>query len=86
MTVDERIEALVARHEALAQSVELLVSAQHETELRLQRLEAAQARTDEQMKRTDEYFRTLAEMWGDHEFRLRKLERREPETPPGEAA
>jgi hypothetical protein len=35
MTIDERLEKLTERHEALAQSVELLVAQGHETDRRL---------------------------------------------------
>jgi hypothetical protein len=35
MTIDERLEKLTERHEALAQSVELLVVHGHETDRRL---------------------------------------------------
>ncbi len=39
MTIDERIEALTARHEALTQSVELLASFHRDTEAVIQRLD-----------------------------------------------
>jgi len=38
MTIDERLEALVVRHEALGQSVELLVASQRETDEKIRHL------------------------------------------------
>ena len=50
MNVDERIEALTARHEALAQSVELLVLGQREMQARQ---EVSQARQLEMQARQE---------------------------------
>ncbi len=38
MTIDERLEALVGRHEALAQSVELIAAMQQKTEKQIRSL------------------------------------------------
>ena len=49
MTIDERLEALTARHEALAQTVELLVGMLRDNEQALQQRE--QEREEAQKKR-----------------------------------
>ena len=63
MTIDERLDRLAARHEALTQSVELLVHSQHEAFARYdammakheavwQRNDAAWERNDDAMAKT----------------------------------
>jgi hypothetical protein len=46
MTIDERLEKLTERHEALTQSVELLRIAQEETDKRFKRVADLFAQTD----------------------------------------
>jgi uncharacterized coiled-coil protein SlyX len=67
MTIDERLEALTARHEALAQTVELIAGMQRENE--------------KQLTRTDEQIRSLAELVHDlvhvaelHHERITRIE------------
>jgi len=64
MTIDERLEKLTERHEALTQSVELLRIAQQETERRFGQV--AEVVSD------------LARIATSHENRLDSLERRDP--------
>jgi hypothetical protein len=60
MTIDERLEKLVERHEVLTQTVEHLAREQQITEKHLRRL--------------GRYIRSMALMVVDHEARLRALE------------
>ena len=57
MTIDERLDRLAARHEALTQSVELLVHSQHEAFARYDAMmakhEAAWERNDVAWERND---------------------------------
>ena len=61
MTVDQRLEALIARHEALTQSVELILAAQTANEARL--------------AQDAENIRALARIAEIHERRLTDLEK-----------
>src|SRR5450432_1853426 len=65
MTIDERLERLAERHEALTQSVELMVSAQRhaaeESEERFLRQEERFLRQDERFLRQDERLLEIAE-------------------------
>ena len=70
MTVDERIERLTARHEALAQSVELLRDSVHETSDSIRAIGAMLAPMLASI-------RTLSETVTKHENRLDGLEGRE---------
>jgi len=67
MTIDERLEKLAERHEALAESVELLRASQTDTDLRFKQVAALFAQTDSFMK-------TLAKIAERHEARLDKLD------------
>ncbi|HYA16115.1 MAG TPA: hypothetical protein VEF06_01545 [Bryobacteraceae bacterium] len=69
MTIDERLEALVARHEALAQSVELLHDTVHKTASRVTSLM-------DMMDSVLRAMKTLAEAVNDHERRIDRLEGR----------
>jgi hypothetical protein len=60
MTIDERLEKLVERHEALTQTVEHLAREQQITE--------------RQIRRLGRYMRSMALMVLDHEARLRSIE------------
>jgi hypothetical protein len=71
MTIDERLEKLTERHEALTQSVELLRIAQEETDRRFKRVADLFAQTDG-------FINDLARIAKSHEGRLENLERRNP--------
>jgi hypothetical protein len=71
MTIDERLEKLTERHEALTQSVELLRIAQEETDKRFKRVA-------ELFAQTDGFINDLARIARSHEDRLDSLERRNP--------
>jgi hypothetical protein len=71
MTIDERLEKLAERHEALTESVEMLRASQaekfEETDLRFKQVAALFAQTDS-------FIRTLAKIAERHEARLDKLD------------
>jgi hypothetical protein len=71
MTIDERLEKLTERHEALTQSVELLRIAQEETDRRFKRVADLFAQTDG-------FINDLARIAKSHEDRLDNLERHNP--------
>ena len=71
MTIDERLEKLTERHEALTQSVELLRIAQEETDRRFKRVADLFAQTDG-------FINDLARIAKSHEGRLDNLERHNP--------
>jgi hypothetical protein len=71
MTIDERLEKLTERHEALTQSVELLRIAQEETDKRFKRVADLFAQTDG-------FINDLARIARSHEERLDNLERHNP--------
>src|ERR1022692_2248100 len=68
MTIDERLEKLTERHEALTQSVELLRIAQEETDRRFKRVA-------DLFVQTDGFINDLARIARSHEDRLDNLER-----------
>ncbi len=82
MTIDERIEALTARHEALTQSVELLTTFHRDTEAAMQKLDEKLtgqiAKLDEkftaQMTILTEHMNTIARLILKHEQRIEDLE------------
>ena len=59
MTIDERLERLVERHEALAQSVDLLVLSSRDLRAVA---EAALRRQQEQRERDAQYLRAISEV------------------------
>ncbi len=67
MTIDERLEKLTERHEALTQSVELLRIAQEETDRRFKRVA-------ELFTQTDGFINDLARIAKTHDDRLNDLE------------
>ncbi len=71
MTIDERLEKLTERHEALTQSVELLRMAQEETDRRFKKIA-------DLFTQTDGFINDLARIAKSHEDRLDNLERRNP--------
>ena len=54
MTIDERLERLVERHEALAQTVELLAAPQQKNEERFAQMATAMAQLIEVVRRREE--------------------------------
>jgi len=71
MTTDEKLDRLTERTDALTQSVELLASLHRDYEARA---EDRAARMDRNMERVIGLVESLANMVGNHEGRLRKLE------------
>lgn len=66
MTIDERLDRLVERHEALAQSVDLLVGSTRDlrviAEAALRRGEDERVRAQEQRERDAQYLRAISEI------------------------
>jgi len=71
MTIDERLEKLTERHEALTQSVELLRMAQDETDRRFKWVA-------DLFQQTDGFINELARIARSRENRLDDLERSKP--------
>ena len=71
MTIDERLEKLTERHEALTQSVELLRMAQDETDRRFKWVA-------DLFQQTDGFINELARNARSRENRLDDLERSKP--------
>jgi len=67
VNIDERLEKLTERHEALVESVELLRASQAETDRRFKQVA-------DLFVQTDSFIRTLAEIAQRHEARLDKLD------------
>lgn len=67
MNIDERLEKLVARHEALAQSVELLSAENHS-------LAQLVREVTENMKELESFAGVMSRMLLSHEDRLNRLE------------
>ena len=74
MTIDERLERLVDRHEALAQSVELLVSAQLQNERLHEKNEKLQQKNEVVMANLMESVNSLANVARIHERRITDIE------------
>ena len=70
-TIDERLEKLTERHEALTQFVELLRMAQYETDRRFKRVA-------DLFQQTDGFINELARIARSRENRLDDLERSKP--------
>jgi hypothetical protein len=74
MTIDERLERLTERHEALTQSVEILLAQSQEQSRTIGRLlEHSQLHSD-QLQQDGEHIRSLARIAEMHERRLTALE------------
>lgn len=71
MTTDEKLDRLTDRTDALTHSVELLASLHRDYEARA---EERALRMDKNMERVVGLIENLADMVGNHEGRLRKLE------------
>ena len=74
MTIDERLERLVDRHEALAQSVELLVAASRENSELIRENSVHIGKLVEVTNQDAENIRALARIVEIHERRLTDLE------------
>lgn len=81
MTIDERLERLTERHEALAQTVELLAIETRELRSAIGDLRVSQEKADQQILKITtaieldaENIRTLARIAESHERRLTHLE------------
>lgn len=85
MTIDERIERLTERHEALTQSVEILVATSHENSAQIAALtKRMDSLSDETTKKMDvlidvetrlaESMTALAQVVAQHERRLNGIE------------
>jgi archaellum component FlaC len=71
MTIDERLERLTERHEALTQSMELM----HHDVAEMQKREAERdAKFEERFSRLLGIVETLADMARNHEHRIERLE------------
>ena len=76
MTTDERIEKLVERHEALAQTVELLTHQGIQQGERLEKQGEHLERQSENIDKLTEQIRLLANIAASHEDRLDRIEGR----------
>ena len=74
MTIDERLERLTARHEALTQTVELIAAMQLTNEKRLQQQGDQIAEVLAASKQDGENIRALARIAEIHEPRLDDIE------------
>ena len=81
MTIDERLDRLTARHEALTQTVELLLAAQlrneelHEKNEKMQTSsQAIQAKTQTMLAEIVESIHSLERIAFAHEHRITRLE------------
>jgi hypothetical protein len=74
MTIDERLEELTERHEALTQTVEILAGMQQRNEERIKALAEAQRRTEERMGQVMDTINSLARIAEAHEQRRDRLE------------
>jgi hypothetical protein len=81
MTIDERLDRLTARHEALTQTVELLLAAQLRNEERHEKNEemqatnqAIQAKTQTMLAEIVDSIHSLERIAFSHEHRITRLE------------
>jgi hypothetical protein len=74
MTIDERLDRLTARHEALTQTVELLLAAQLRNEERHEKNENMQAKTQTMLAEIVESIHSLERIAFAHEHRITRLE------------
>jgi len=78
MTIDERLEKLAKRHQALTESVELMRASQakksEETDRRFRETDRRFKQVADLFAETDSFIRTLAKIAERHEARLDKLE------------
>ena len=76
MSIDERLDRLTERHEALTQTVELVAGMQRENEERFARNEERFARTEARLAQLMDTMNRLANIIIAHEQRLEDLENR----------
>lgn len=76
--IDERLDRLVERHEALSQTVEHLAIQGEEQNRRIDRLLAAQERLLQAQEKDGEHIHALVRIAEIHERRLSALEAGEP--------
>lgn len=74
MTIDERLERLADRHEALTQSVELLAIQGKETDRRISELSSEVSQTTKLVNKMAASIDTLGRIAEMHEHRLDSLE------------
>jgi septal ring factor EnvC (AmiA/AmiB activator) len=72
--IDQRLDRLTERHEALTQTVELIAAAQLKNDERLQQVTADIAKLAALMSQTDKFINRLAHIAEAHEQRLDHLE------------
>jgi hypothetical protein len=75
MTIDERLEALAERHEAMAQGVELLLASQRETDEKIRHLAIVAEQNEDRAAQMMEAIRRLARIADHHEDRIERLEK-----------
>jgi septal ring factor EnvC (AmiA/AmiB activator) len=73
-TIDQRLDRLTERHEALTQTVELIAAAQMKSDERLNRVAADISRLTALMAETGQFINRLAHIAEAHEQRLDNLE------------
>jgi prefoldin subunit 5 len=74
MTIDERLERLTERHEALTQSVELLTQNADHLQASITSLFEYARETDKQIAQLAQFIRVLGGSIAVHEQRLRELD------------
>jgi septal ring factor EnvC (AmiA/AmiB activator) len=72
--IDQRLDRLTERHEALAQTVELIAAAQLKSDERLEKVTADIAKLAALMSQTDKFINRLAHIAEGPEQRLDRLE------------
>lgn len=74
MTIDERLERLAERHEALAQTVELIAIAQQRNDEQIRELGLAVRKLTSVIEMDAQIVRSRADVAANHERRLTHLE------------
>jgi hypothetical protein len=74
MTIDERLERLTERHEALTETVELIAASQAKADERVEKVTADIGKLTALMAETDRFINRLAHIAEAHEQRLDHLE------------
>ena len=72
--IDQRLDRLTERHEALTQTVELIAAAQLKSDERLEQVTADIAKLAALMSQTDKFINRLAHIAEAHEQRLDRME------------
>lgn len=76
MSIEERLEKLTERHEALSQTVEIVVGMQRENERRMAETDRRMAETDQRVRTLTDLMAGLVELVRRHEERLDNLDSR----------